>query len=1539
MDLLEMQERFKNGVEDGQLTITGEMLESESASAIFETYFEDAELVVANVKFVDPSDDKFIIAGQVAPWGFSAQTTIEVSVDDGHGRLTFKIETPENWGFVDSFPALAATDFAELSLTQASLHFSSEEFIPDEASGQNACALWFQGEAEAQGILTRLKNLDNTIDTVKLVGSISSITPAIINLKVNRLPQLSFLSFNYNNAELCIYSKTPDPELDVPEEERPQYQPELVYSKCHLTGVLEFGKDVSLDCIALLSGVTTKVDFKGQAQPGIPLPNLEDLAPLFGATELISLLPEELRDLGSQLALTDVRAGYDSGSKQLALAEATIQTKQTFNLFPGLDVFRAEQLDFRWMVIRPLEDTRRCFYQISCRLGVGNSLQLDIGIREEDSGLWLFAKSVPGAPLNIKEIITLFIPALDFLPEMPINQFNFEGNQRDDFFRVYLEVEDDWPILPNGLLTLNEVQIEAVQQGGDSPSSTGMFSGGFSIAGRYFMVSTEPASEKPKGWLFKGKLVDSEIPIGELLKDIASIFNLEALVPGVLQGLVINDIAVELNTDTTAFKFDCGVALKAINADMEITLHISLDPVQEGHKFNLSGSLQVNYALFELAFDSAPGVEKFSGSWHQVDGEVVGINDLTGLLGLPELPIPAELDLGLEQASFVCDTQNSITVFNAESVNYGLANFVAFKHPITDKLQYFSGFAVGEINLSNLPLINQVFDDEKHRLAVEEINIAVASDDIDEDAVETVNELVEDGYPKVISGGLPAGVRLSMDLNLGGYVVPLSVDTSDGNNAAITLSEGADLLLASSEDTKPATEGETAADGTVWFSIQKKFGPVNFQSIGIRYRKGRIWIALKSALSTAGLTMELLDMSVGSTLDKFKPGFALDGIGMGYKNKTLGIEGTFLQIPGSDVEDGLEFAGGAVFKTRAFSLSAMGSYAETKENNNKLVSMFVFAQISRPFGGPPPFFVNGILAGFGYNSKLRIPTLDDLQELPLISGLEQPDKIGGDNASPMQALSKLRDGGWVSDSPGNIWLAAGIKFSTYQVFQSTALLIGQFGRDFSLSILGVSKGRFPKDETKTAYAYAEMDLVAHFSPDEGEITISAILSSSTYVLDKSCRVTGGFAMCFWFGDHEHAGDFVISLGGYSPFFQAPKWYPKLPRLGINWSVDSCVSIVGGGYMAITPSAAMAGGNLELSFEAGPLRAWFTANADIVIWWEPFYFIIDVGVRVGASLTISLFGHSKTLGVEMGCSLGLWGPATGGKVHVNWFIIAFTIKFGAKRCEGVENLSWDQFKEVLPAEADAVKITPIEGLAPAAATDDNEVEVDETPEKWLIRPYQLTFETQGALPSHELQLSADKTLEEGKKLDIRPMSKTGLSSFQRLNISRRHGSDEWQEMDLQDQDNPWSVEPNKQAVPNALWGTGTVSELSPGDDQLIKDQFVGFKVSAPKPQLGYSPGMVDKQEFAFFPLKNPPGENPLRADAAAEGAIASKKPGSTQEVAKVMDSQAQEKRASLLKGLSAVGHRKVEDGNVDKLAAKAQSGFRHDPLIIDRKQAA
>lgn len=99
--------------------------------------------------------------------------------------------------------------------------------------------------------------------------------------------------------------------------------------------------------------------------------------------------------------------------------------------------------------------------------------------------------------------------------------------------------------------------------------------------------------------------------------------------------------------------------------------------------------------------------------------------------------------------------------------------------------------------------------------------------------------------------------------------------------------------------------------------------------------------------------------------------------------------------------------------------------------------------------------MTGVAAGFGFNSSLTIPEPSQVAEFPLVSGLE-----GGLSDDPMQVLDELT-GRWVTPRQSQIWLAAGLDFTSFEFITGRLLLLLEAGNDLTVALLGTARAAFP----------------------------------------------------------------------------------------------------------------------------------------------------------------------------------------------------------------------------------------------------------------------------------------------------------------------------------------------------------------------------------------------------------------------------------------------------------------------------------------------
>jgi hypothetical protein len=812
------------------------------------------------------------------------------------------------------------------------------------------------------------------------------------------------------------------------------------------------------------------------------------------------------------------------------------------------------------------------------------------------------------------------------------------------------------------------------------------------------------------------------VNLGDLVE---GLLNSQESVPAVLRAISFADFGVSAARPAPGQPFDytcygnAQVALPLLGTELTAQLTVVFSKTTAGYSVHLAGALAIGGEAFTLTLDLGSADSKLQATWEST-GHPLGFEDIAAAFGFTDPPaIPDGLDLQLAGASFSYDFTKSELMLTAESAGGGGAVFIADTGTASSALYLFGIHVPLSIHLSDIPVVGGKIPDGAN-IGVLDAGVWVLSRPVTSDEVTQLNNRIKAApLPHGVSAALPLlpapeppatsltnRLLLSATLQLGpaGNVpLQLSLLSMTGAAAAIGPADaravpgaargtaaaiapaGASADVAATGGAGAVTPPPTSPDGAKWIEVNKALGPLSVQRIGLKYADSEVYFLVDIGLSADGLTVDLAGLAVSSPLKTFAPSFHLSGIDLEFKSSVFEIAGEFLNVPKDQLPAGadFEYAGAATLAVADFDLTALGSYARISGQT----SVFVFAVLDYPLGGPAFFFVTGAAAGFGYNRRLILPSVEEVPNFPLVAATIDPSSVfpGGSNKkdSLSQALGVLDK--YIPPSLGDYFLAAGIRFTTFEMLSSVALLSVAFGNRLEIALLGDSRLSIPADPTgehpdNPKIASVELALEVRIDPDEGDFKASAVLTTNSWVLSPDCRLTGGFAFYIWYGG-EHEGDFVITLGGYNPHYQPAQWYPNEPRLGINWALSDVLTIKGGSYFALTPHAIMAGGSLEVVFQAGGLRAWLTANADFLVEWQPFHYEIDIGISVGVSFTFSLFGAQITLSLEIGASLELWGPPFGGTATIHLWIISFTIPFG-DQTPTAPALSFNEFNVAL-----------------------------------------------------------------------------------------------------------------------------------------------------------------------------------------------------------------------------------------------------------------
>ncbi|KAI5925520.1 hypothetical protein F4810DRAFT_708466 [Camillea tinctor] len=456
-----------------------------------------------------------------------------------------------------------------------------------------------------------------------------------------------------------------------------------------------------------------------------------------------------------------------------------------------------------------------------------------------------------------------------------------------------------------------------------------------------------------------------------------------------------------------------------------------------------------------------------------------------------------------------------------------------------------------------------------------------------------------------------------------------------------------------------ATKEQGQTGNSAMAECKKVAGGVSISNIGLRYKDGVLYVLLDASFLLGPIGFTFIEAAVGITLTSLRNistddiKFGLSGLAIAFDQPPVRLGGILMYKDTSQMK---YFAGGLVVGLEPYQLTASGMYGQMK--NPDFDTAFVFAKLEGPLITLEFAEISGITGGFGYNNEVKPPPIERVNEFPFIKTTQ----VGDDLVEYLRTLVSTT--GFFTVKDGAMWLAAGLKVNAFKMLDIDAVFIVSWSPTLTLGIYGVAVAQIPKSSGRP-FAHVELGLLASVDFGAGVFKVEMQLAPSSYIFDPSCRLTGGFALYYWFNDsvRDHSGDWVFTIGGYHRAFKRPAYYPNPPRLGIYWQVGDTISIVGEAYFAITPKACMGGGRLEATLVAGPLRAWFAAWADFLINYNPFDFVGQVSVSIGVSCKVDLLITSFTVKIEIGAQLDLMGPPLRGRVKVDLWIVSFKIYFG------------------------------------------------------------------------------------------------------------------------------------------------------------------------------------------------------------------------------------------------------------------------------------
>jgi hypothetical protein len=432
--------------------------------------------------------------------------------------------------------------------------------------------------------------------------------------------------------------------------------------------------------------------------------------------------------------------------------------------------------------------------------------------------------------------------------------------------------------------------------------------------------------------------------------------------------------------------------------------------------------------------------------------------------------------------------------------------------------------------------------------------------------------------------------------------------------------------------------------------IQQTIGPLELSTLLVEVEsngsQSSVEVALDASFRMGPVSVTPYELGVRIPFSGSKPTMFLRGLGLGMDAGAIKLGGHFAEIDG-------DYVGAALVSVvDFFELSAIGGYTQLPDGSD---SLFVFASLVAPLGGPPYLFITGVAGGFGYNRLLPPP--GPIAENPFLRVMRGEIEFGGGTASSLKSLGKQ-----FLPQKGQHWIAAGVQFVSFGFIHGKLVVVIGFPR-FSLQILGAAAFSI------APVAHFEIELQA--TADEEKFTLTAGLSHNSYVIHPDIfSLHGQFGLATWHGG-EHAGDFVFSVGGYHGAFPVPQHYPTLDRVGVTASVYGFVRLSVECFFATTPRAMMAGAALSLSAKFEGIAAGLDVYIDVYIEWDPFF----MSGRMGVVVWFEFMGRH-----EISVHLEIHTPPLGGTATIDLELVSFDIEFGDRLLAASDDLSIPDFIE-------------------------------------------------------------------------------------------------------------------------------------------------------------------------------------------------------------------------------------------------------------------
>lgn len=978
-----------------------------------------------------------------------------------------------------------------------------------------------------------------------------------------------------------------------------------------------------------------------------------------------------------------------------------------------------------------------------------------------------------------------------FAKPFEVVYFDIAGNYRDKFIEVQLETSGYWGFRLRGTDEDKhrvDVRFGDLLCAGSYDQSCKDAAWSLQVAGTFGLLQGDEPCALGKGARIEGRFGSegTELSLKIAKFDVGELVGLAMAEepPKAFRGVVLEDMEIVYRA-SEEFSFKCKSDIKLFSSvslkGMELVLASDGKKADDKKKASSYGAAKIGFGtklVVDLKVEVAKEQIEFSGSAKKVDvseliegffqknsadenqdkkdGHVIA-KEISILLALnrgSKKDEPAKPDPAQDKNEPIEDSSLTVKIELERGDSSLFLLFVAAgMAPRSEpgKFEWKVLFA-GDLDLraKGLPLLGDILGDRADHFGVElhalYLKTAAEGERADDKVVEKLFkkcDKIHGSWKTKDEPKKPLELKEGFDVKAG--IRTLELDKPGGKGA---LSGNGGTSPAAPKPAPPAKAPEPGKDLT-WNDVDLRIGPVQLSRVGYGTAKNAAGkdegqkgvVALDAALDLGVLRLAVIGLGMEVEVPSFRVTPRLEGLAINVRNGPVEITGSLVYRNGV-------FSGLAQVKTANMTLGAIGRFSM----RDSRPSFFLYCVYASSLGGPAEFFIEGLAGGMGYDTRLVLPSVEQVPQFALVKAAKEG--LGG---SPEQQLATFD--ACIVPMPNNLWIAAGVRFSTYKMLNSTVVVALLIGDDVEVDLFGLMELRTPMPVAgKKLPVIASVDLAIRgkISPRKGEIWLRAQVLPGSFIFDEKCRLTGGFAFQVWFKG-EHKGDFAATLGGYHPAFKRPAHYFDVPRLGIEWQLTPEISIKGGVYMAITSRAIMAGGRLEMLYQSGSVKVSFVAEAHFLAAWAPLQYMADVRIAVDATFSIKVWRWTKDFHVHLAAQLHLEGPPFSGFAKLELGPITVTINFGTPAQPAPLNW-WEFAGGFLPPPESVISLRATGLAAPEEKPQVKELDGIKTLRtQWILVPgKEWSFTVETAIPVKEIIRDGHGMLTGARELHAVPM---------------------------------------------------------------------------------------------------------------------------------------------------------------------------------------